>query len=480
MNDFSTELNALAENSDIQERYNRQRNAYLSDPQVPYGDRVQDLLALKKMLVDNREALTDAICQDYGNRSWHETTFGDFIAALGSIDYMKKRLKRWMKPQKRHVDHLLFPGAKNSVVSQPVGVVGIIVPWNFPVNLSMIPIATALSAGNRAMVKMSENSRNLTKLLMEISPRYFPENKLTFIEETGHVGVEFSKLPFDLLVFTGSSHTGKSVMAAAAQNLTPVILELGGKSPAIIDPKYPLEKAVQRIIYAKQFNAGQVCLNVDYVFVHEDQREAFIDQATLLAKQYVPDINHADFSCIIDERSVKRLEETLKDAEEKGARIINLSDQAINHNDRKFPLHLVLDPTEEMIISQREIFGPILLIRTYTLEQEVIDFVNSHERPLGLYVFSERKQLRDNYINRIMSGGVSINDTMLHGFQDDLPFGGIGNSGMGQYHGHEGFVSFSKMRPIFNQPKINAMGLLSPPYPDWLTRVYNLLIKLKS
>ncbi len=480
MNDFATDLNTFAETGYMQESYKKQKNAYLSDPQVPYSDRAQDLLTLKKMLVDNRDALTEAISQDYGNRSWHETTFGEIIAVLGTIDYMRKRLKRWMKPQKRHVDHLLFPGARNTVVPQPVGVVGIIVPWNFPINLSMIPIATALSAGNRAMVKMSENSKNLTKLLMKISPRYFPENKLSFIKETGRIGVEFSKLPFNLLVFTGSTDTGKSVMSAAAKNLTPVILELGGKSPAIIDKKYSIEKAVQRIFYAKQFNAGQVCLNVDYVFVHEDKVQEFIDQAMISVKKYVPDINNADYSSVIDDRSVKRLEEILQDAEEKGAQIINLNEQPINFKNRKFPLHLVLNPTDDMMISQREIFGPILLVRTYKEQQQVIDFVNDHDRPLGLYVFSERKECREYYINRIMSGGVSVNDTMLHAFQDDLPFGGIGHSGMGQYHGHEGFVSFSKMRPIFHQPKINAMGLLSPPYPGWLTRVYKLLVKFKS
>ncbi|MCG8670137.1 MAG: coniferyl aldehyde dehydrogenase [Pseudomonadales bacterium] len=480
MNDLATEIEVIQGTEALQESFDSQQQAYLNQPEIDYEARVKDLKTLKKLLVENREALTNAICEDYGNRSWHESTFGEFIAVLGTVDYMIKRLKRWMKPQRRHVDHSLFPGGRNRVIPQPLGVVGIIVPWNFPINLSMIPIATAFAAGNRAMVKYSENSRALAKVLLEIVPKYFPDDKLAVFDETGNVGINFSKLPFDLLVFTGSSQTGKSVMAAAAQNLTPVLLELGGKSPAIIDSSYPLEKAVNRIIYAKQFNAGQVCLNVDYVFVKEDQITEFVAQARLAAKSLVPDINHQDYSSIIDERSLFRLKETLKDADAKGAEVINLSGQDINHEERKFPLHLVLNPHHEMSISQRETFGPILLVRTYKHEDEVVQYINSKERPLGLYVFSRNKPLTNKYLKSVMSGGVTVNDTMLHAFQDDLPFGGIGNSGMGHYHGREGFMTFSKLRPIFYQPSLNAMGLLSPPYPDWLTSAYNFLVKTKS
>jgi len=448
--------------------------------EATYQERLNDLRALKRMLAENRDALTDAISKDYGNRCWVETTFGEFIAVMGTIDYISKQLKRWMRPQKKKVDFTLFPGAKNRVIPQPLGVVGIIVPWNGPINLSMVPAATALAAGNRVMIKMSENSRHTSKLLKEITPKYFSKNKLVVIEETGGIGIEFSKIPFDLILFTGSVETGKAVMAAASRNLTPVILELGGKSPAVIDPEYPLDKAVQRVVFAKQFNAGQVCLNVDYLFVHKTQLDEFVRLMKLASKGMVPDINHADYTSIIDERSLLRLEESLQDAKAKGAEVINLCDQEINHNDRKFPLHLVLDATPDMLISNRETFGPILMVHTYGSKEEVIHHVNSRQKPLGFYIFSKNKKLVSEYISKVMSGGVTVNDTMLHAFQDDMQFGGVGPSGMGHYHGYEGFMSFSKMRPVFYQPHYNPMSLLKPPYQSWVTKSFNLILKLKS
>lgn len=480
MNDFSTAPDQKVYVSPLSLTLTRQRQAYLEDPEPCYQQRVDDLLSLKKMLVENRTALTDAISRDYGSRSWHETTFAEFIAVLGAIDHLKKHLKRWMSPQNRSVDHSLFPGAKNRVIPQPLGVVGIIVPWNFPLNLSMIPVATALAAGNRALVKMSENSAHLSRVLKEIASKYFFEEKLSFFEETGQTGIEFSSLPLDLLVFTGSPQTGRSVMAAAAQNLTPVLLELGGKCPAIIDNDYSIEKSVHRIMYAKQFNAGQVCLNVDYVFVPEHRLEAFIETAKKEAKKLVPDINSHDYTSIIDQRSMKRLKDTLEDARQKGARIVNLSNQSINEQQKKFPLHLVLDVTPDMQISQREIFGPILMVKTYKSLTEAINSVNSNPRPLALYIFTDDNKIANLYISRIMSGGVSVNETMLHAFQDDIPFGGVGHSGIGHYHGYEGFVSFSKMRPVFYQSKLSPMSLLAPPYPAWLTKAYNVLVSVKS
>ncbi len=480
MNSPVHELQDSIAKSPLQTSYNLQRQSYLDSPEPPFQQRKDNLTNLKSLLSENKDAIIEAINQDYGNRSWHESVFAEFIAVFDSIDFIAKNLKKWMKPQKRHVDFKMFPGSTNMLTPQPLGVVGIIVPWNFPINLSFIPIATALAAGNRAIVKMSENSINLSKLLTQISPKYFPAETLTFLIETGGVGVEFSSTPFDLILFTGSVSTGKAVMASAAKNLTPVILELGGKSPAIIDPQYPLDKAVERIMYAKQMNAGQICLNVDYVFVHKDQVGEFTQKAKAWVKQHVPDINSKDYTSVIDDRSVSRLEATLQDATDNGATLVNLNDQEINHQDKKFPLHLVLDSTANMHIRQDETFGPVLLVMTYEDPQEIMDYVNAHNRPLGLYVFSENKALTKRYISHIMSGGVSVNETLLHAFQDDMPFGGVGHSGMGHYHGQEGFNSFSKMRPVFYQAKYNAMGLLLPPYNDSLTKAYNFLLKLKS
>ena len=458
-----------------------QRSSYLADPTPNYRQRKEDLNNLKRMINENREEIIAAISEDYSNRSRHETQFAEIISVTDGINDAIKNLKKWMKVQKRHVDFSMFAGGKNRVLPQPLGVVGLIVPWNFPINLSFMPLAAAFAAGNRAMVKMSENSIALTRLLMKISGRYFPEQKLQFFEETGGVGIEFSQIPFDLIVFTGSGQTGRLVMASAAKNLTPVVLELGGKAPAIIDLNYSLDKAVGRIMFVKQFNAGQICTNVDYVFVHESQRKEFIEATKTYVARHCPDINSTDYTAIIDDRSVKRLAETLEDARGKGATVINLSgDQEINHETRKFPLHLVLDTTEDMTIRSRETFGPLLMVLTYKEHEEVVEYVNARDRPLALYPFTNDSKISDMYIDRIMSGGVTVNDALFHVAQHDIPFGGVGPSGMGHYHGYEGFVTFSKMRPVFYQAGFSAMKFLRPPYGTFATRVYDLMVKMKS
>lgn len=479
-------MNAVNENMQpevaemLNATFQKQRSAHLANPTAVYKERVEDLRSLKRMLVDNKEGIIAAISQDYGNRSVHESLFAEFIATLDSIDSTIKHLKKWMKVQKRHVDHSMFFGAKNRVIPQPLGVVGIIVPWNFPVQLSFGPLVAALAAGNRAMVKMSENSVALSRLLIEVRGKYFAEEKLAFFEETGGVGIEFSQIPFDLIFFTGSGQTGRAVMASAAKNLTPVILELGGKAPAIIDPDYSLEKAVERIMFVKQFNAGQICVNIDYVFVHESQKSAFIDAAKAWVSKHVPDIASVDYTSIIDDRSVKRLSDTVEDARAKGATVINLCDQEINEATRKFPLTLITDMTEDMTISNRETFGPIIGLRTYRNSNEVVQYVSERDHPLAMYAFTNNKKLSDMYIDRIMSGGVSVNDALMHVAQHDMPFGGVGPSGMGHYHGYEGFTSFSKMRPVFYQANFSFLKFFAPPYGKFATVVFNFLTKYKS
>jgi coniferyl-aldehyde dehydrogenase len=465
----------------LRAQFDRQRACYLADPVPDFKQRKEDLLNLKRMINENLEEIIAAINEDYGNRSRHETQFAEIITSTDGINDVVKRLKKWMKVQKRHVDVSMFAGGKNRVIPQPLGVVGIIVPWNFPVNLTFLPLASAFAAGNRAMVKMSENSIALTRLLKSISSRYLPEEKLMFFEETGGVGIEFSQIPFDLIVFTGSGQTGRAVMASAAKNLTPVVLELGGKAPAVIDPAYPLEKAVGRIMFVKQFNTGQICTNVDYVFVHESQRDAFVQATKDYVAKHCPDINSDDYTSIIDDRSVQRLAATLTDARDKGATVINLSpSQEINYETRKFPLHLVLDTTEDMTIRTRETFGPLLMVLTYKEPAEVVDYVNARDRPLALYPFTNDKKLCSMYIDRIMSGGVTVNDALFHVAQHDIPFGGVGPSGMGHYHGYEGFVTFSKMRPVHYQAGFSSMQFLRPPYGKFATWVFNLLVKMKS
>jgi coniferyl-aldehyde dehydrogenase len=472
-------LNTTA--AELTAHFEKQRSLYLAAPNPDFNQRKQDLENLKRMINENREEIITAISQDYSNRSRHETQFAEIISVTDGINDCIKNLKKWSRVQKRHVDKSMFFGAKNRVIPQPLGVIGVIVPWNFPINLSFMPLAAAFAAGNRAMVKMSENSINLTRLLMRISPNYLPEDKLKFYEEVGGVGIEFSKIPFDLLVFTGSGQTGRSVMASAAQNLTPVVLELGGKAPAVIDPNYDMEKAVGRIMFVKQFNAGQICTNVDYVFVHESQRDDFVAKAKAYVAKHCPDINHIDYTAIIDDRSVKRLQDTVEDARSKGATVINLNgEQEVNVEKRKFPLHLLMDTTEDMTIRNRETFGPLLMVLTYNDSKEVVEYVNARDRPLALYPFTNDAKLADMYIERVMSGGVSVNDALMHVAQHDIPFGGVGPSGMGHYHGYEGFVTFSKMRPVFYQASFSSLQFLRPPYTGFATKVFNFMMKWKS
>ncbi len=465
----------------LRAHFDLQRSRYFEDPYPSLEQRKEDLANLKRLISENSEAIMEAISKDYGNRSRHESQFAEIISVTDGVNDILKKLKKWMKVQKRHVDQTMFPGGKNRVLHQPLGVVGLIIPWNFPINLSFSQLAAAFAAGNRAMVKMSENSIHLTRLLMELSPKYLPEDKLRFFEETGSVGIEFSQVPFDLLVFTGSGQTGRAVMSSAAKNLVPVVLELGGKAPAVIDPEYDLAKAVGRIMFVKQFNAGQICTNVDYVFVHESQREEFISLAKAYVAKHCPDIEHTDYTSIIDDRSVQRLAATLEDAREKGATMVNLSgDQQINYETRKFPLHLVLDTSDDMTIRHRETFGPLLKVMTYRDHEEVVEYINANDRPLALYPFSNNRELQDMYIRRVMSGGVTVNDALFHVAQHDIPFGGVGPSGMGHYHGKEGFDTFSKLRPIYYQPGWSPLQYLRPPYGKFATRVFNLMVKLKS
>lgn len=457
-----------------------QRQSFLQSETETREERKDHLLNLKRMISENREAIIDAISQDYGNRSRHETLFAEIITANDGIIDSIKHLKSWMKVQRRKVDQSMYPGGKARVIPQPLGVIGLIIPWNFPINLTFSQLAAVFAAGNRAMVKMSENSIALSRLLISLTPKYFDEDKLKFFEETGGVGIEFSKLPFDHLIFTGSGQTGRAVMAAAAANLTPVTLELGGKAPAVIAPDYPMAKAVERILFVKQFNAGQICTNVDYVFVHESQVDDFVDRAKAWAKQHCPDISSDDYTSIIDDRSFERVSETLEDARKKGATIVNLPDQEPQASGRKFPLCLVLNTTEEMTIRRREIFGPLLPVVPYREPEEVIDYVNGRDRPLALYPFTNDKELAARYIDRIMSGGVTVNDALFHVAQHNLPFGGVGPSGMGHYHGYEGFITFSKLRPVYYQPAFSAAKFLAPPYGKFADRMLNFLVNQKK
>jgi coniferyl-aldehyde dehydrogenase len=457
----------------------RQRQAYHADPVPSLVQRRADLTQLAKLVSDNEAALVEAVNADYGSRSRFETRFSEILMVLQDISRSKKQLKQWLKPQKRYIDKLLYPTSSCVVVPQPVGVVGVIVPWNFPIMLSLAPVVSIFAAGNRAMVKMSENSEHLAQLLIKLAPQYFPADKLQFFADDNGAGPAFSAQPFDHLFFTGSAQTGRAVMASAAKNLTPVTLELGGKSPAVVAADFALDKAVDRIIWAKAFNAGQICTNVDYVFIPQGSEAKFAELAQQRVMQRYPDINHNDYTAIIDDRAYLRLQTTLDDAVSKGARAVNLmAGQKGTPGRRKFPLTLLFDVTDDMDVMQREIFGPILPVKTYRSAQEVVQYINARPRPLAFYPFSNDKALQQFYLEQVMSGGVTINHVILHVGQHDLPFGGIGDSGMGHYHGYEGFQTFSKLRPIFKQGAYNSVSMLLPPYGKLAEKMTDWLIKL--
>lgn len=478
---FPQEDSAIQVSSTLADCLQKQREAYLADPYPSYRQRKQDLQALRSLVSDNRDAMAEAIAADYTCRSWHETMLAEVIMVLDGIHFTLKNLKKWMRVQRRGIDRLVYPGARNRVIPQPLGVTGVIVPWNFPLQLSLGPLVCNFAAGNRAMVKMSENSKHLARLLIDLAPSYFPPEKLSFFEETGGVGIQFSQLPFDHLMFTGSTETGKKVMASAAKNLVPVTLELGGKSPAVIAPDYPIKRAVERIMAVKLFNAGQICVDVDYLFVPEQEVDRFVELARDWVKKHCPDINSPEFTSIINQQAYERLEETLRDAESKGATLINLAEgQKAKAGTRKMPPHLVLGASEDMVLMQREIFGPILPIIPYRDRQHVVQYITARDRPLAFYPFTNDKATQDFYLHRILSGGACVNDATLHVVQHDMPFGGIGASGMGQYHGYEGFLNFSKLRPVFYQARISPMKLFTPPYGKVVDKILNILIKNKS
>ncbi len=456
----------------------RQRAAYHAHPVPTRAERQADLLALRALVRQNQQALCDAVSADYGHRSRHETLLTEISPVVDGLRHVQGQLRRWMAPQRRHVDPLSFFGASNRVIPQPLGVVGVIVPWNFPINLSFVPLSYIFAAGNRAMVKLSENSRHLAALLIELSPRYFAPEKLQFFDETGGVGIEFSKLPFDHLLFTGSGATGKAVMAAAAANLCPVTLELGGKAPAIVCDDFPLRTAAERILFVKCLNAGQICTSVDHAWLPQGQVEAFVQMARQIVPQRYPRLDSPDYTSIIDERSYQRLLSALDEARAGGATVIPLlPGPAFDAATRKIAPHIVLGPPQGSALAEREIFGPILPLLPYRELSEVVAAVNAGPRPLAIYPFSHDKARVQHLLDHVMSGGVSINDALMHVAQHDLPFGGVGASGMGHYHGREGFETFSKLRPVFKQAPFSAMKFLAPPYGKFADRLLRFLTR---
>ena len=445
-----------------------------------YDERIASLEKLERALLARKGGIADAISRDFGNRSKHETLVAEVFIVLGAIKHTKAHLREWMEPQEREVGFVFLP-ASIEVRPQPVGVVGIISPWNYPVQLALAPLVQVIAAGNRAMIKPSELVPETAALLHDLIAEVFPEDQVTVVTGGPEVGEAFSRLPFDHLVFTGSTRVGKAVMKAASENLVPVTLELGGKSPTIVAKDFNVKTAAERIIAGKLFNAGQTCIAPDYVMVPAGSRDAFVEACKdAVAKMYPTLLANPDYTSIVNDKHFARVTSYVEDAKTRGARVVELNpaNETLDaaSGKRKLVPTLVLDPTDEMMVMQEEIFGPVLPVVTYQSLDEAIDYVNEHPRPLALYFFSHDKQATDRVLNETISGGVTVNETMLHVAQDDLPFGGIGPSGMGAYHAHEGFESFSKNKPVFRQARVNTTGLLRPPYGKLIDRMLKFIV----
>jgi len=454
-----------------------QREAYLRAPYPSYEERIERLTKVERILLDNTDAIAAAIMEDFGHRSEHESKMLELFTCVDGIRQTKKKLKKWMKPQKRKVS-ILFATGKNQVIPQPKGVVGVVSPWNYPLFLTISPLTGILAAGNRAMIKMATNSSNLCRLLAGKFAEVFDESEVAILP--GVRGSEFSSLPYDHIIFTGSADAGRTVMQAAAENLTPVTLELGGKSPTIVCDDFDVKEAASRILYAKFVNAGQTCLAPDYLFLPAAKRDAFVEAAKEIVAHRYPDTNDTSYTSVIDEKSYRRLRDTLDDAVARGATIVPLVPGSdFNDVKRKLPPHLVLDVTDDMRIMQEEIFGPLFPVKTYENLDDVIEYVNVRDRPLGFYFFTKDKAIEEKLLYSTISGGVTINNCVFHIAQHDLPFGGVGASGMGHYHGFEGFQEFSKLRPVFTSPRVDGLSMFYPPYTKKHSRLINLLLKFK-
>jgi acyl-CoA reductase-like NAD-dependent aldehyde dehydrogenase len=464
--------------ADMVARLQAMKAAQRKRPVPTYDERVASLDALAKVVLKYKDEIVAAVKSDFGNRSRHESLLAEVFVTHGAIKHARDHVREWMDVEPREVAWTFLPG-RAEVVIQPLGVVGIIAPWNYPVQLALSPLVAVLAAGNRALIKPSELTPATSDLLVKMMAEAFAPDQVGVVSGGAAVGEAFSKLPFDHLVFTGSTKVGKLVMRAASENLVPVTLELGGKSPAIVDDDFSIDQAALEIMTGKCFNSGQTCIAPDYVLLPKGKADRFVEACrTAVAKMYPNLPTNADYTTVVNDGHFNRLRGLVDDARAKGAKVVDLnpSKDDPDPKTRKMAPVLVLDPTEDLGVMQDEIFGPILPVMTYTSLDEAIDYVNDHPRPLALYFFSHDQAKIDRMLEDTTSGGVSINTTMLHCAQDDLPFGGVGPSGMGHYHAREGFDAFSKKKAVFYQSRLNAAGLLRAPYGKAMDTLLRVLL----
>ena len=456
---------------DMQVALDRQRKAFLTEGVVGAEIRIDRIDRAINILEKHGSRFGDAMAADFGHRSRDLSKQTDINGSIEPLKYAKKHLRNWMKPERRKV---MFPlgllGARARLEFQPLGVVGCISPWNFPVQLTFGPLAGIFAAGNRAMIKPSEFTVETSELMKNVFAEEFDEEEVAMFTGGPEVGSAFSRLPFDHLIFTGAMSVAKHVMKAAAENLVPVTLELGGKSPVIIGRSADLKLAANNIMAGKTMNAGQICLSPDYVYLPEESRDEFVEHARSCIARMFPTIkDNPDYTSIVNAHHFERLQGYLEDASAKGAKLVELNPAAEDFSQqehRRIPPTLALDPSEDMQLMQDEIFGPILPVMQYNDLSEALNHVNSKDRPLGLYYFGDDKAEETRVLTQTTSGGVTVNDVIMHVGQEDLPFGGVGPSGMGSYHGHDGFKNFSHSKSIFTTSKVisKLAATMRPPY----------------
>ena len=427
-----------------------------------YRQRMDDLARLRSAYKSRLDEFAAAMSADFGRRSRHESLLSDGMTVLHDIDFIRGRLGRWMRSKRAAADWLFWP-ARTEVRYQPLGVIGIIAPWNYPVNLALMPLAAAIAAGNHVMLKPSEHTPRTSELLQRMLAEVFPDDRVATVLGGPDVASRFAALPLDHLFFTGSTAVGRKVMAAAAQNLTPVTLELGGKSPVIVAPGYPIQTAVDRIAAGKFLNAGQTCIAPDYVLLSQASITPFVaEMKKYVSERYADLAANPDYSSIVNEGQYRRLAGYVDEARASGAEVIELAPG--DADKRVLPPTLILGADERLAVMRDEIFGPILPLVAVESVDAAIDYVNARPRPLALYHFDNDAARTERVLQRTVAGGVAVNETVLHFAQSKLPFGGIGPSGMGHYHGEEGFLTFSKQKPVLYQARLSGMALMRPPY----------------
>jgi coniferyl-aldehyde dehydrogenase len=449
----------------------KQKKAHLRDGPLSVEIRKEWIDRCIALLIKYQNEIVDAISEDFGHRSTESSLLADVAGSIGSLKSAKENIKKWVKPEKRKVTPAILGllGAKLRVEYQPLGTVGVISPWNFPVTLTFGPLGSIFAAGNRAMIKPSEFTPKTSELMKTMFEEAFTEEEVAVFTGGPDLGEAFSSLPFNHLLFTGATSIAKHVMRAASENLVPVTLELGGKSPVIISKNTNFDMSVKRVMAGKTMNAGQICLAPDYVFVPKDKKEDFISQSKKTVSEMYPSLkDNPDYTSVINQRHYDRLQGYVEEAKEKGFEVVEINpsnedfSQQAHH---KIPPTLIVDPDDSLSVMKEEIFGPILSVKTYEDIKDTVDYINSNDRPLGLYYFGDDKKEMQSVLENTTSGGVTINDVVFHVGQENAPFGGVGPSGTGSYHGIEGFKNFSHTKTIYTQSSFDGLfGLFRPPF----------------